>query len=88
MNDQFDELAKNMAQSVTRRGALKKFGVGLAAIALASLGLANKAQAGRHNPSHECKKACDNCRGYPWGCSPDANYEYCILNCASCCQIV
>jgi hypothetical protein len=38
MNDKFDELAKNMAQSVTRRGALKKFGVGLAGIALASLG--------------------------------------------------
>src|SRR6266478_2505772 len=31
MNDKFDELAKNMAQSVTRRGALKKFDVGLAA---------------------------------------------------------
>ena len=45
MNDKFDELAMNMAQSVTRRGALKKFGVGLAGIALAALGLANKAQA-------------------------------------------
>ena len=30
MNDQFDELAKGLAQSVTRRGALKKFGFGLA----------------------------------------------------------
>jgi len=27
MNNKFDELAKNMAQSVTRRGALQKFGV-------------------------------------------------------------
>ena len=45
MNTQFDELAKGLAQSVTRRGALKKFGVGLADIALASLGLANKAEA-------------------------------------------
>jgi len=35
MNNQFDELAKGMAQSVTRRGALKKFGVGLAGMALA-----------------------------------------------------
>jgi len=33
MNDKFDELAKNMAQSVTRRGALKKFGVGIAGLA-------------------------------------------------------
>ena len=45
MNDKFDELAKNMAQSVTRRGALKKFGVGLAGIALAWLGLQNKVEA-------------------------------------------
>ena len=45
MNDQFDELAKGMAQSVTRRGALKQFGLGLAGLALASLGLANKAYA-------------------------------------------
>ena len=27
MNNQFDELTKSMAQSVTRRAALKKFGV-------------------------------------------------------------
>ena len=45
MNDKFDELAKGLAQSFTRRGALKKFGDGLAGIALASLGLASKAQA-------------------------------------------
>jgi hypothetical protein len=37
MNDQFDELAKGLAQSVTRRGALKEFGLGLAGVALASL---------------------------------------------------
>jgi hypothetical protein len=29
MNNKFDELAKNLAQSITRRGALKKFGIGL-----------------------------------------------------------
>ena len=45
MNDKFDELAKGLAQSVARRGALKQFGVGLAAVVLASLGLAHKAQA-------------------------------------------
>ena len=28
MNDKFDELARDLAQSVTRRAALKKFGVG------------------------------------------------------------
>ena len=47
MNDKFDELAKRLAQSVTRRGALKKFSLGLGAAVLASLGLANKAVAAR-----------------------------------------
>ena len=47
MNDKFDELAMGVAQSFTRRRALKKFGIGLASIALASLGLANKASAGQ-----------------------------------------
>jgi len=45
MNNKFDELTKSMAQSITRRGALKKFGVGLAGMALAAFGLANKAEA-------------------------------------------
>jgi len=45
MNNKFDELTKGMAQSVTRRGALKKFGIGLAGMALACFGLANKAVA-------------------------------------------
>jgi hypothetical protein len=45
MQNKFDELTKAMAQSVTRRAALKKFGVGLAGMALACFGLANKARA-------------------------------------------
>ena len=44
MHTQFDELTKSMARSVTRRTALKKFGVGVAGMALARLGL-NQAQA-------------------------------------------
>src|SRR5881628_2800867 len=35
MNNQFDELTRSMAQSVTRRAALKKFGLGLVGMALA-----------------------------------------------------
>jgi hypothetical protein len=49
MNNKFDELAKGLAQSATRRQALKKFGVGLAGMALACFGLGNKAQAGKTN---------------------------------------
>ena len=45
MNNKFDQLTKSMAQSVTRRAALKKFGVGLAGMALAAFGLADKAGA-------------------------------------------
>jgi hypothetical protein len=41
MNNKFDELAKTMAQSVTRRTALKKFGIGLAGLALTTLGVEN-----------------------------------------------
>jgi hypothetical protein len=49
MNNKFDELTKAMAQSVTRRQALKKFGVGLAGMTLAAFGLANKAEASGGN---------------------------------------
>jgi hypothetical protein len=72
MNDKFDELAKELAQSVTRRRALKKFGVGLAGMALACFGLANNAEA----KTFHCK-----CNRPNYGCdAPDAP-----LNCFSTC---
>ncbi len=61
MNNKFDELTKGISQSVTRRGALKKFGVGLAGIALAALGLPNKTHAGKcldQQCANDCKKYC------------------------------
>ena len=51
MNNQFDELTKGLAQSATRRAALKKFGVGLTGMALACFGLANSARAGTCTPN-------------------------------------
>ena len=39
MNNKFDELAKSMAQAVTRRQALKKFTAGVVAALAASLGV-------------------------------------------------
>jgi hypothetical protein len=48
--NKFDELTKAMAQSVTRRQAFKKFGIGLAGMALACFGLANKAEAKNKQP--------------------------------------
>ena len=58
MNNQFDELTKGIAQSVTRRGALKKFGLGLAGMALACFGLAHNAQAGPPMTHKKCYKQC------------------------------
>ena len=52
MNENFDELAKGLARSVTRRGALKKFGLGFAGAMLASLGLVNNAKADKFKPCY------------------------------------
>jgi hypothetical protein len=73
MNEKLDELAKGLAQSVTRRGALKKFGGVLAGAILASLGLASRAEA----RTFHCK-----CNQPNYGCNtPDAP-----PNCGSICS--
>jgi len=85
MNNQFDELTKSLAQSVTRRGALKKFGVGIAGVALAQLGLVNEARAGNWRVS--CKKAkrqCGGCTGL-YGCTTQTCVDYCTSLCISAC---
>jgi hypothetical protein len=56
MNNKFDELAKTLAQSTTRRQALKRFGLGLAGMTLACCELASKAQAASRDES--CYKKC------------------------------
>ena len=76
MNKQFDELTKGLAQSLTRRGALKKFGLGVLGAAVASLGLANRAEA-KWNGHCNCKKPY-------YGCNP-ANTE-CLQNCYGACS--
>jgi len=75
MNQKFDELTKSMAQSVTRRAALKKFGLGIAGMALACFGLENKAEAGPKNclpTGSRCRIDSQCCTG---SCSSDG---YCI----------
>ena len=69
MNDKFDDLAKGLAQSVTRRGALKQFGVGLAGLALALIGLTDKAHA------HTCKPSGSVCHLHYQCCS-----GFCYVN--------
>jgi hypothetical protein len=61
MTNKFDELAKNLAQSVTRREAFKKFGFGLAGMVLACFGLASRANAGGVAGHHTCGGACTSC---------------------------
>jgi len=68
MNNKFDELTKSMAQSVTRRAALKKFGLGLAGMALACFGLANMARADR-TPKTTCLQPGQACTSNSECCS-------------------
>ena len=78
MNNKFDELTKGLAQSVTRRAALKRFGLGSAGMALAALGLANKAEA-----APACKSDAD-CGGLTCcnGKCVDLNSD--VRNCGGC----
>ena len=78
MNNKFDELTKSLAQSVTRRAALKKFGAGLAGMALACFGLANKAVAGGAKYGEPCATNKDCQTGLCLGgtmCGCTSNHE-------------
>ena len=75
MNNKFDELTKSLAQSVTRRAALKQFGVGLAGMALACFGLASKAEAGACRPAGaRCMKHSECCSGNCFSFPSDKNH--------------
>ena len=82
MNDKFDELAKGLAQSVTRRQALRRCGVGFAGLVLAAVGLANKAHADpRQSKPFRCR-----CRKLPYyGCETQPDAQACLNNCALIC---
>ena len=80
MNNKFDELTKSLAQSVTRRAALKKFGIGLAGMALACFGLANSVQAAKH-----CVTVAD-CPGGVGACINGVCYspcDFCVGQCTA-----
>ena len=71
MNNQFDELTKGLAQSITRRGAIKQVGVGLASMALAYFGLAMNARAAKRcatNTDCGAGQVCYNGVCAPVGC--------------------
>ena len=79
MNRQFDELTKGLAQCVTRRQALRKFGVGFAGMALACFGFVNKAVAAKGSGWFSCSTCVALCMqgGYTRG--------FCRKGCASVC---
>ena len=79
MNRKFDELAKGLAQSTTRRQALKKFSLGLAGMALTCFGLANSAKAGTCIPNGggPCKGNSECCSGVCQSLSKDARHKVC-----------
>lgn len=88
MKNEFDELTKSMAQSVTRRQAMKKFGLGLAGMALACFGLANKADAAPKPseclPPNWCNRDLDPCccrAGRTKLPTCDPLYSQCIYSC-------
>jgi hypothetical protein len=84
MNDKFDELAKGLAQSVTRRQVFIRLGVGLAGMALACFGLANKAEAGNGRCYDKCFDSC--CDNYVAGGGSKANCGLaCGVNCSISC---
>jgi hypothetical protein len=84
MNNKFDELTKGLVQSITRRQALRRLGVGIAGLALATLGLTNKAQAdpGKGKAKHG---HCNHCTPPFYGCAPTdgACIDGCIGYCSS-----
>ena len=64
MDMQFDELSKSLAEGVSRREALRKFGVGLAGVLFAGLGLSANARADATSDlvaQHHCKYAGEKC---------------------------
>jgi hypothetical protein len=75
MNNKFDELTKGMAQSVTRRQALKKFSFGIVGMALACFGAADASQGKKTclpdgAPCHSNNQCCSGfCEG-PIGIVP------------------
>ena len=75
MNNKFDELAKGLAQSVTRRQAFKRFGVGVAGLVLACFGLANRAEAGPKKYGSPCATNADCSSGF---CHPGYHICGCV----------
>ena len=78
MNDKFDELAKSLARSVTRRETFRRIGIGLGSLVLATIGFTYRAEA----LSKRCGNPCDCGTAYP-GCCPED--KHCLRVCGPRC---
>jgi hypothetical protein len=85
MNNRFDQATKALAESLTRREALRKFGAGLAGMALACFGLANKAQAATYQGFCQIKQVGFGPETYYSGMCMDING--CLLNASADCPV-
>jgi hypothetical protein len=80
------EFTKGLARSVTRRAALRKFGLGVAGMALAYFGLANRSSAAPDKVPNWCDRStnfccCKHCKTYfP---TSDMNWVACNAACGS-----
>lgn len=77
MGKQFDELSKALASGASRRAALKRFAVGLAGAALASVLPGRRAEA-QYEPS-DCRSICRNDLGLQ-----GESFGRCVAACTSC----
>jgi len=76
MNNRFDELAKGLARSVTRRSAIKKFATGLSGIALAWFGTEAARADNCKPPGAKCRQGSQCCSGVCRG-DPTTKIGYC-----------
>ena len=97
MDKQFDEFSKSLAEGISRREALRKFGIGLVGILLASVGLTSMASANRTPcaSSADCKNNHNrinsvgarqghihcHCKMPNYGCSTLDCLSHCVHRC-------
>ena len=88
MNHTLDGLARGLSQAVTRRQALRRFGVGLAGVVFAAVGLESTASAG----NKVCRARCfdtakvERCCAQFHSVGSDA-YLTCIGSCEQICAM-
>ena len=79
MDKQFDELSKSLAEGVSRREAVRKFGIGLAGALMASLGLGRATAQGKGGKNYGPLCQVDPNTGLYTGSCIDPNPQICDM---------